>query len=223
MVQFKLCIGTKSGKSYQKEVKDSEAAGFIGMNVGEKISGDAFGMQGYELLITGGSDYCGFPMRHGILGVRKKIYSYGGVGFPKLKKGEKTRKTVCGHKIHDKITQINLKVLKEGAKKIEEVMPAGEKKEEAPKEAKKEEKPKAEEKKVEEKPKKEPKVEEKKAEEQRIKDSPTSKSKDFEEKPKEAPKAEEKKVEEKPKVEEKKEEAPKEEKPAEKKPEEKKQ
>lgn len=149
MAQFKLCIGTKSGKCYQKEVKDAEAAGFIGLNVGENIAGDAFGMAGYEFLITGGSDYCGFPMRHGIRDIRKKIYSYGGVGFAHLKKGEKTRKTVCGHKIHDKITQINLKVLKEGAKKIEEIMPAGEKKEGEAK-AKKKEAPKKE-KKAEEK------------------------------------------------------------------------
>ena len=192
MVQFKLCIGTKSGKSYQKEVKDIEAQGFIGLNVGEKITGDTFGMGGYEFLITGGSDYCGFPMRHGILGIRKKIYSYGGVGFPGLKKGEKTRKTVCGHKIHDKITQINLKVLKEGAKKIEEIVPVGEKKEEAPKEAKKEakkeEKPKVDVK--EEKPKEAPKVEEKPKEESRVEEKKEEAK--AEEKPKEAPKEEQK-------------------------------
>jgi len=156
MAQFKLCIANpKTGKCYQKEVKDAEASGFMGLNVGEKANGDAFGMSGYEFLITGGSDYCGFPMRHGIMGIRKKIYSYGGVGFPKLKKGEKTRKTVCGHKINENITQINLKILKEGAKKIEEIVPAGEKKEEGAKEgkkeAKKEEKPKAEAKKAEKK------------------------------------------------------------------------
>ena len=31
------------------------------------------GIDGYEFLITGGTDYCGFPMRRGILGIRKKI------------------------------------------------------------------------------------------------------------------------------------------------------
>lgn len=164
MVLFKLCIANpKTGKCYQKEVKDNEAAGFIGLNVGEKINGDVVGMQGYEFLITGGSDYCGFPMRHGIMGIRKKIYSYGGVGFPKLKKGEKTRKTVCGHKIHERITQINLKILKEGAKKVEEVFAAGEKKEEG-KEASREEKKgtKAEEKKTKKEEAKEGKAAEKK-------------------------------------------------------------
>jgi len=169
MASFKLCIANpKTGKCYQKEAKDADAEPFIGLNVGEKIPGDNFGMQGYEFLITGGSDYCGFPMRHGIMGLRKKIQSSGGVGFPKLKKGEKTRKTVCGHKIHDKITQINLKIEKEGAKKIEELCPAGEKKEgeEAPKKEEKKKAPKKEEKPAEKKEEpKEAKVEEKKAEE----------------------------------------------------------
>ena len=189
MASFKLCIANpKNGKCYQKEVKDAEAGAFMGLNVGENVKGDAFGMAGYEFLITGGSDYCGFPMRHGILGLRKKIYSYGGVGFKKLKKGEKTRKTVCGHKIHDKITQINLKVLKEGAKKIEDIMPAGGKAEgEAPKaDAKKEEKPKVEEKK-EEKPKEEKK--------EALKEEAKKEEKPKVEEKKEAPKAEEKKEE----------------------------
>jgi len=153
MAQFKLCIANpKTGKCYQKEVKDQEASAFVGQNVGEKISGDSFGMSGYEFQLTGGSDYCGFPMRHGIQGIRKKIYSYGGVGFPKLKKGEKTRKTVCGHKVNDSITQINLKILKEGAKNVEDIF-AGVKKEEKPAEKKEEKKAeaKAEPKKREEK------------------------------------------------------------------------
>lgn len=138
MASFKLCIGAKTGKCYQKEIKDQEAMPFIGLNIGEKINGDSFGMKGYEFVITGGSDYCGFPMRHGIMGIRKKISSAGGVGFPNLKKGEKKRKTVCGHKIHEKITQINLKILKEGDKKIEEIFPVGEKKEVKEEEPKKE-------------------------------------------------------------------------------------
>jgi small subunit ribosomal protein S6e len=124
MVDFKLCIGDpKTGKCYQKDAKDEEAKGFMGLNIGENISGDAFNMPGYEFVISGGSDYCGFPMRHGIMGVRKKITSSGGVGFKKMKFGMKRRKTVCGHKIQDKITQINLKITKEGPKKLEEYFP----------------------------------------------------------------------------------------------------
>jgi len=127
MASFKLTIADpKTGKCYQKEVKDAEASQFMGLNIDEAAKGDAFGMAGYEFTITGGSDYCGFPMRHGILGIRKKIHSLGGVGFRGLGKGEKMRKTVCGHKIHEKIVQINLKITKEGSKKPEEIFPKAE-------------------------------------------------------------------------------------------------
>ena len=122
MASFKLCISDpSSGKTFQKEVKDNMASPFIGLNIGENIKGDIFEMSGYEFMITGGSDYCGFPMRKGILGVRKNLAIYGGVGFAGAGKGIKRRKTVCGHKIHDRISQINLKVTKQGSKKLAEI------------------------------------------------------------------------------------------------------
>ena len=121
MVSFKLCISDPSGKTFQREVKDSLARPFIGLNIGETIKGDSIEISGYEFQITGGSDYCGFPMRKGILGLRKKIAIYGGVGFRGEAKGIKRRKTVCGHKIHEKISQINLKVTKQGTKKLAEI------------------------------------------------------------------------------------------------------
>ncbi|MFH2028695.1 MAG: S6e family ribosomal protein [Nanoarchaeota archaeon] len=118
-------------------------------------------------------------MRSGILGVRKRVALLGGVGFKgigrrkKRRFGMKKRKTVCGHKINEKINQINLKVVKEGSKKLAELLgvaPAEGAKEEKPAavpkaEAKKEE-PKKEEKsaeapKKEEKPKEQPKEEKK--------------------------------------------------------------
>lgn len=164
MADFKLCIADpKSKKVYQKEVKDPEAAHFLGKNIGETIKGESIGLTGYEFLITGGSDNCGFPMRKGIQGIRKKLTLLGGVGLRKnLGKGIKKRKTVCGHKINEKIVQINLKVTKEGTKKLEVAFgvdqPAGEAPadgaKEAPKEAPKAEAPK-ESPKAEESPKEE--------------------------------------------------------------------
>lgn len=148
MANFKLCISDPStGKTFQKEVKDNAASPFIGLNIGENIKGDSFEMNGYELLITGGSDYCGFPMRKGILGLRKSLTIYGGVGFRGAAKGIKRRKTVCGHKIHERISQINLKVMKQGPKKLAEIFGKEEKAEAhkqslAPLDAEKHEKPK---------------------------------------------------------------------------------
>ena len=136
MASFKLNIAdAKTGKCYKKEVKDQQASQFIGLKISESIKGDGFDMPGYELTLTGGSDYCGFPMRRGILGTRKKISLLGGVGFKGAAKGIKKRKTVCGHKINEQIVQINLKVTKQGSKGLADIFGV---KEEAPKEAKEE-------------------------------------------------------------------------------------
>ena len=163
MVSFKLCISEpSSGKTFQREVKDNQAKPFLGLNIGESIKGDAFDFSGYEFEITGGSDYCGFPMRRGILGLRRKITIYGGVGFRGSFKGIKRRKTVCGHKIHDKTSQVNLKVTKQGSKKLSEIFGIEDKKE--AKEEKKEIKEEKAEKHAKSEEKKEEKHKEEKAE-----------------------------------------------------------
>ena len=141
MVSFKLCISDpSSGKTFQREVKDNFSTPFMGLNIGETIKGDSFELNGYEFIITGGSDYCGFPMRKGILGSRKSLVIYGGTGFRGDAKGIKRRKTVCGHKIHEKISQINLKVVKQGTKKLAEIFGVPDETKKEAKETKKEEK-----------------------------------------------------------------------------------
>ncbi len=166
MVEFKLTIGDpETKKCFQRTVSENAAKSFIGLKIGETIKGESIDLTGYEFLITGGSDFCGFPMRKGITGARKRILAEGGVGFRKSVRGVRKRKTVCGETINEKISQINLKVLKHGKAKLEaEAKPEGEAKEEPKKEApKKEEKPKEEKKeeapKAEEKPKEEAKAE----------------------------------------------------------------
>ena len=142
MASFKINIGdTKTGKCYKTEVKDAQAAPFMGLNIDEKIDGGKIGLDGYEFQITGGTDYCGFPMRHGILGIRKKISIYKGIGFRGGLKGMKKRKTVCGHKINESISAINLKVLKEGTKKLSDMFGKKEGEEKPREEPKKEAKP----------------------------------------------------------------------------------
>ncbi len=120
MADFKLVISTKDGFSAQREVKDKDAEILIGKKIGDTVQGDSIGLAGYEFLITGGSDNCGFPMRKDVPGtMRKRILSVGNVvGIRRLPKGIRVRKTVCGNTIHDKIVQINLKVTKEGKEKV---------------------------------------------------------------------------------------------------------
>jgi small subunit ribosomal protein S6e len=132
MVDFKLVLGTKDGKSYQKEIKSPEADHLLKNRVGDKVSGDNLGFSGYEFQITGGSDKCGFPMRKGIQEARKSVLIGESVGFcgkkrkhlkkktKKKQQGLVRRKTVCGEMVTKIIHQINLKVLKEGSKSLGE-------------------------------------------------------------------------------------------------------
>ena len=173
MTEFKLVIADpKTGKCSQREVKDQDAAFFLGKKIKDVVKGEVLGLQGYEFEITGGSDDCGFPMRYDVNGfTRKKILAISGVGLKKKGKGIRQRKTVCGNIVHEKTSQINLKILKAGKEPLEkdpeeEAKPEAEEK--PAEKAKAEEKPKeeAKEEKAEEKPvkeeKKEAKPEEKK-------------------------------------------------------------
>ena len=158
MVGFKVVIGTKDGKCVQKEIAEEDSKNLIGKKIGETMKGEIIGLTGYEFEITGGTDYAGFPMRKDIAGSgRKRILAVSGVGLKKKAKGIRIRKTVCGNTIHGKISQINLKVLKEGSEKLGAAPKEGEG--EAPKESPKEEKKEA----PKEEKKEAPKVEKKEA------------------------------------------------------------
>ena len=130
MVDFKLVIGDpKSGKCHQIVVTGDNSNVFLGKKIGEKVNGESIDKPGYEFEITGGADFCGFPMRKDVEGpIRKPILLVSGVGIRNHAKGIKKRKTVCGNTIHEKITQISLKILKHGKEPIAPEKPAEEKK-----------------------------------------------------------------------------------------------
>ena len=177
MAELKLVIGQKDGKCVQKQLSADDSQHFLGKTIGTTIKGEVIGLTGYEFLITGGSDNCGFPMRKDAPGTgRKRILIVPGtVGVRKKSKSKRarTRKTVCGNTIFADTAQINLKILKVGKQQLVEA-PAEEKpaEGEAPKEEKKAEEKKAEPAKEEKKP--EP-VKEKPAEEKKpepVKEAP---------------------------------------------------
>lgn len=116
---MKFVISTKSGKAYSTSSDEDQ---FIGKKIGETVKLDAIGLTGFEALITGGSDKQGFPMNNSVQGiVRKKILTAKGLGFKSKVKGERKRVSVRGNIISKEITQINLKITKEGTKKLEEI------------------------------------------------------------------------------------------------------
>ncbi|MBT3324530.1 30S ribosomal protein S6e [archaeon] len=129
MAEFKFVINdVKTGKTFQKALEDESV---IGKKIGEKLNGGFLGLEGYELEIKGGSDSAGFPMKSNInSSQRRKLLLSRGTAMRKNRAGLKIRKTVCGNTISSNITQINLKVIKYGAKSLEDIFAP---KEEAPK------------------------------------------------------------------------------------------
>jgi len=131
---FKLNISEKTGKTWKLE---TEAEFLLEKSLGDKIDGKEISsdLAGYNFEITGTSDNAGFPSSKEIegIGLGKLLLSYGWGMHKKprgLKKvggkkpeGLRLRKTVRGKVISPAIIQINLKILKQGAKKLEEIFP----------------------------------------------------------------------------------------------------
>ncbi len=137
MVEFKLVINDpKSRRSFSKSVRDHEADIFRGKKIKDLVKGDSLGLKGYELEITGGSDNAGFPMRYDLdTMARKRVLLTKGPGVKINIKGMKKRKTVVGSHVSTNISQINLKIVKEGEKSINEIFNVTENKESKDKEA----------------------------------------------------------------------------------------
>ena len=140
---FKINIATKDGKTFKLE---SEAETLIGKKIGEKVSGKEIssGLNGYEFEIRGASDKAGFTAMENVEGetLKKVLLTYGKAmkkrprkegkkkQLCKKPKGLRLRRTVRGNTISDAIVQINLKILKDGTKKLSEIFPEQNKKDE---------------------------------------------------------------------------------------------
>lgn len=120
---FKINIGKKDGKTFKLET-DTES--IIGRKLSEKIEGSDLKpeLAGYELEICGMSDKAGFPSLKEVEGQGlKRLLLKKGKAMRDKRKGLRLKKTIRGNTISKDIVQINLKVLKEGNKKLEEVFP----------------------------------------------------------------------------------------------------
>lgn len=133
---FKINISTKDGKTFKLE---ADAPALIGKSLGDKIAGKDISpdLDGYEFEIRGASDKAGFTAMAEVegQGLKKVLLTYGkGMKKHPRKEGKKKRstskpkglrlrKTVRGKVLSEYISQINLKVLKQGAKKLAEIFP----------------------------------------------------------------------------------------------------
>jgi small subunit ribosomal protein S6e len=118
MARFKVIVSDpENGSSKAVEIEGARAAPLIGKRIGENIDGSVVGISGHKLLITGGSDKDGFPMRPSIHGgVRIRAILSGGVGFHSKRQGERRRKTLRGNVITEEIVQVNMKIVEKPKK-----------------------------------------------------------------------------------------------------------
>ena len=133
---IKFNISEKNGKTFHVE---SETENLFGKELGQKIGGLDVNpeLSGYEFEIAGASDKAGFPVLKEVEGIilRKVLLGYG-VGMKRRSRREgkrkrssftpnglRLRKTARGKILSSEIMQINLKVLKEGSKKLSEIFP----------------------------------------------------------------------------------------------------
>jgi len=96
-------------------VTGPQANALIGLRIGDEIDGSLIGLKGVKLIIRGGSDRSGAPMRADLPGAAKRrLLLSQGPGFRPTKKGLRKRKLVRGNIITEDIVQINVVIKREG-------------------------------------------------------------------------------------------------------------
>jgi small subunit ribosomal protein S6e len=124
LVEFKANISDpKSGKTFQTMVSGHYANSLVGKKIGEEFDGIFVSLPGFKLVLTGGSDKDGFPMRPDLPGQRrKKLLVSKSLGFRPKDNGVRRRKTYRGNIISPDIVQINMKITTHGSKKVEDLI-----------------------------------------------------------------------------------------------------
>jgi small subunit ribosomal protein S6e len=124
MAEFTVAVSDpEDGTTHQIEVTDQDANRFVGREIGEEVDGNAVGLDGYTLEITGGSDDAGRPMREDVRGSDlKNLLLEGGTGFNPSRDGERKRVTVRGREVSDATRQINAVIAGRGSAAVGELL-----------------------------------------------------------------------------------------------------
>ncbi|HJJ99402.1 MAG TPA: 30S ribosomal protein S6e [Methanocorpusculum sp.] len=123
MVDFKVVLSDpKTGLSYKIDATGAAAGVLLGKKIGTEIDGTPFGLNGYKIRITGGSDKTGTPARPDLPGNgRKNLLLSNGFGFHAIHKGERRRKSQRGNEIAADFVQVNVKISTYGEKPVAEI------------------------------------------------------------------------------------------------------
>jgi small subunit ribosomal protein S6e len=112
LVEYKVVVSSPAdGKSKTVTIQEAQAQALIGLRIGDTFSGEPFGFSGQDLVITGGSDKSGIPLRGDIAGGgKRRILLSGPPGYHPTSEGQRKRKLVRGNIITEDIVQINTMV-----------------------------------------------------------------------------------------------------------------
>lgn len=103
----------RRAQAFQITLPSDRAQRLYGYKIGDVIEGGLVGLAGYNLLITGGSDYAGAPMLPTLPGPGKRyILLSGPPGFRPKEKGLRRRKFVRGNTIGEATVQVNTLILR---------------------------------------------------------------------------------------------------------------
>lgn len=127
MAEFKVVVGDpETGATYQRDVDGQDANRFLGIDIGEEVDGNAVGLSGYSLTLTGGSDNAGRPLRSDVAGPNlKQVLLTGGTGYKPKRDGERKRVTVRGREVSEEVVQINAKISSRGDESVEDLFSEG--------------------------------------------------------------------------------------------------
>lgn len=126
----------KNGMAYSKK---TEKEVFLNYKIGDEISLDELGLEGYKGIIKGGSDKQGFPMHPTLIGIgRKKVLLAKGTGFKPLIHGQRKKISIRANMVSNEISQLNVKITAYGSKPLSEIFEKPEKKAKESKESVKE-------------------------------------------------------------------------------------
>lgn len=128
MADFQVVVADpEDGTAYRRDIDGQDANRFIGRSIGDEVDGDAAGLSGYTLEITGGSDQTGRPMRPDIAGPDvKRVLVTGGTGYEPGRDGERKRRGFRGREVSEETTQINAKITARGDQSVAELLGEGE-------------------------------------------------------------------------------------------------
>ena len=127
MATFQVVVGDpETGDSHQIEAADADANRFLGRELGDEVDGDAIGLSGYTLELTGGSDNAGRPMRADVPGpnLREVLLAGRSTGYKPARDGERKRVTVRGREVTDEVAQLNVRIAARGDQPVADLLGA---------------------------------------------------------------------------------------------------